>query len=164
MGVSCVDNSDTIDYLERWDFPGKKPTYIHDFRITPWPIKDKQYELFIALRVFQHLTPFQKEAAKEAMRIARKAIIVVPDIYNNKELPNSKGIKYMDFVDFLDGIYPNLYFPTQDEFVYYWDAENPSKLNLEVVMRGAHFDNRQALMLKKQEKIKKFFIFDKTQK
>jgi hypothetical protein len=35
MGISCVENSDTIDYLERWDFPGKKPTYIHDARITP---------------------------------------------------------------------------------------------------------------------------------
>ena len=59
MGISCVENSDTIDYLDRWDFPGKKPTYIHDARLVPWPIVDKKYEVFIALRVFQHLTPFQ---------------------------------------------------------------------------------------------------------
>ncbi len=70
---------------------------------------------------------------KEAMRIARKVIIAVPDIYRNKEISGSKGITYTDFVDFLDGIHPTLYFPTRDEYIYYWDVENPSKLNLESV-------------------------------
>lgn len=26
MGISCIEDSHTIDYAERWDFPGKKPT------------------------------------------------------------------------------------------------------------------------------------------
>ena len=163
MGVSCVDGSDTIDYMERWNFPGKKPTYIHDARVTPWPIKDKQYDLFVALRVFQHLTPFQREATIEAMRIARKVIVAVPDVYKNKELPDAKGITYMDFVGFLDGIHPNLYFPTQDEIVYYWDLENPSKINLEFVMYQNHYDTRQALALKAQDNGERIYIYKKMQ-
>lgn len=164
MGISCVDNSDTIDYLERWDFPGKEPTYVHDSRVTPWPIKDKQYEVFIALRVFQHLTPSQKEATKEAMRIARKVIIAVPDFYKNKEIAGSKGITYSEFVDFLGGIHPTLYFSTRDEYIYYWDVENPSTLNLEAVMRQTRFYNHQALISNTQENAKSLFILEKTKK
>jgi len=146
MGVSCVNDSDTIDYTERWDFPGKRPTYIHDSRIIPWPVHDKQYEIFIALRVFQHLTPFQREATREVMRIARRAIIVVPEVYANKEIPDSKGITYKDFVEFLDGLHPNLYFPTRDEYVYYWDFDNPSTLNLESVMRRSGKEGSPVLL------------------
>lgn len=133
MGISCVKDSDTLDYVERWNFPGKKPTYVHDARNIPWPINSKQYELFIALRVFQHLTPYQKECTKEAMRIAKKIIIVVPEKYSNKELPHSKGITYSDFRDFTDGVHPNLYVHTQKEYLYYWDTENPSEIDIENV-------------------------------
>lgn len=152
MGISCVKDSDTLDYLERWDFPDKKPTYVHDSRITPWPIQDKQYDVFIALRVYQHLTPHQKEATREAMRIARRVIIVVPDVYTNREIPASRGITYRDFVDFLDGIHPNLYFPTRNEFLYYWDVGNPSRFDLEVIMRRTYFGGHQALPSKLKEK------------
>jgi len=134
MGVSCVNGSDTIDYSERWDFPGKKPNYIHDARSLPWPVKDKQYEIFVALRVYQHLTPYQKECTLEAARIAKKVIIIVPAIYINKVLPDSKGITYKDFTGFLGGVHPNLYIPTAHGYLYYWDTENPSKVNLEQVM------------------------------
>lgn len=162
MGVSCVEDSDTLDYLESWDFPGKSPTYVHDSRVTPWPIADKKYEIFIALRVFQHLTPFQREATREAMRIARKVIIVVPDVYKNKAIPDSKGITYREFVDFLDGIHPNLYFPIRNEFFYYWDVENPSKLDIETVMRRTNFDDHQALASKEQERKENKAILERT--
>lgn len=138
MGVSCVKGSDTIDYSERWNFPGKEPTYLHDARVFPWPVKNKQYELFVALRVYQHLTPYQKECTLEAMRIAKKVILVVPATYNNKVLPNSAGITYTDFVEYLNGIHPNLYLPTAQGLLYYWDTVNPSKLNLENVMNQAN--------------------------
>lgn len=137
MGISCIKESKTIDYAERWDFKGKNPTYLHDAREIPWPIKNKQYDLFIALRVFQHLIPVQKECVKEAMRISKKVILVVPESYMNKELPNSKGITYTDFVNFLDGVHPNLYVPTAQGYLYYWDTENPSSLNIEKVMNQA---------------------------
>jgi len=134
MGVSCVKNSDTIDYAERWDFPGKKPTYFHDARKFPWPIDTKKYEIFVALRVYQHLTPVQKECVVEAFRIAKKVIIVVPDKYQNHVLPSSEGISYSDFYDFLGCIHPNLFVPTAQGNLFYWDTENPSHLNIEYVM------------------------------
>lgn len=137
MGISCVIDSKTMDYAERWNFPGKNPTHLHDARVFPWPIHDKQYELFIALRVYQHLTPVQKDAVLEAVRIAKKVIIVVPEVYHNEVLPNATGITYRDFCNFLNGIHPNLYLPTAQGFLYYWDTENPSFLNLEHVMPKA---------------------------
>lgn len=134
MGVSCVKNSHTIDYLERWDFEGKNPNYPHDARRIPWPISDKQYEVFIALRVFQHLTPVQPQAVLEAFRIAKKVIMVIPEIYTNPVLPESKGISYDDFCSILGGVHPNIYFPTAFGNFFYWDSDNPSSIDLSKVM------------------------------
>lgn len=136
MGISCVKESDTIDYLERWDFDGKNPTHIHDARKFPWPIKDKAYDVFIALRVYQHLVPFQKEAILEAFRIAKKVILVIPEHYNNSVLPESKGINYKDTLAVLNEVHPNVYLPTSFGNLYYWDTENPSHFNLESVMNN----------------------------
>lgn len=134
MGVSCVKNGHTIDYLERWDFEGKNPDYTHDARLIPWPIVDKQYEVFIALRVFQHLVPVQPQAVLEAFRIARKVIMVIPERYANPVIPESKGISYADFSTILGGIHPNVYFPTAFGSFFYWDTDNPSTVDLSKVM------------------------------
>ena len=116
--------------MDRWDFPGKNPTYVHDARNIPWPLRDKQYEILIALRVFQHLTPNQREAFLEAMRVSKNVILVVDEIYDNPVLPNSRGITYADFVDFLDGIHPNRFERSKFGPIYYWDTDNPSTENL----------------------------------
>lgn len=50
----------------------------HDARRCPWPIPLKSYDLFIALQVFEHLSPFQPQAFQEVRRIARHAIISLP--------------------------------------------------------------------------------------
>ena len=134
MGISCVKNSHTIDYLERWNFEGKNPDYTHDARIIPWPISDKQYEVFIALRVFQHLVPVQPQAILEAFRIAKKVIMVIPEEYINPVLPESKGISYEDFCSILGGVHPNVYFPTAFGSFFYWDSDNPSDIDLSKVM------------------------------
>ncbi len=136
MGVSCVKGGDTIDYEERWDFEGKNPTYVHDARITPWPVENKKYDIFVALRVFQHLVPAQPQAIKEAFRIAKKVLLVIPEKYENSIIPDSKGFSYKDFVATLDGIHPNVYFPTSFGSLFYWDTENPSHLDLETVMKN----------------------------
>lgn len=136
MGISCVKGSDTIDYEERWEFEGKNPTYVHDARITPWPIENKKYDMFIALRVFQHLVPAQPQAVKEAFRIAKKVLLVIPEKYENPVIPDSKGFSYKDFETTLDGIHPNVYIPTSFGSLFYWDTENPSRLDLETVMEN----------------------------
>ncbi len=84
--------------------------------------------------MFQHLSPVQKESINEAFRIDKKVIIVVPDDYDNDVHPNSRGITYENFIEFLDGVHPNIFTTTSIGDFYYWDSEKPSYLNLKGVM------------------------------
>lgn len=126
MGVTLVNGSDTIDYAEAWNFEGKSPTYVHDARVVPWPMRDRQYEVFVALRVFQHLVPKQAECVREAMRVARKVIIVVPPAYSHPKLVDSRGIGYAEFLGITNGVHPNRYLSTDLGDLYYWDTDRPS--------------------------------------
>ncbi|HUX17299.1 MAG TPA: hypothetical protein VMW52_12560 [Phycisphaerae bacterium] len=71
--LPLVPECDTMDI--RQDL---QPTFVHDARRTPWPIRDGAYDLFIALQVWEHLDGRQVEAFREVKRIARSAIISVP--------------------------------------------------------------------------------------
>jgi hypothetical protein len=51
---------------------------LHDATKAPWPIADKQYDLFVALQVFEHLRNAQNVAFQEVCRVARHALISVP--------------------------------------------------------------------------------------
>jgi len=103
MGATIVLECDTIDYTKKWNFKGKNPTYIHDARKTPWPVEDKKYELFIALRVFQHLSPVQKECFLEAKRISKSVLIVVPESYRK-----DTGIPVSRFIEWNNGKKPDI--------------------------------------------------------
>lgn len=131
LGVSIVKGSDTIDYAEKWNFKNKNPTYLHDARILPWPIPDRKYEVFIALRVFQHLRPVQKECFHEACRIARHVIIVAPEAYKVQALEDtSRGIPREEFTQWNGGVAPTRTIEIRPWIgnLYYWNAEsmNPS--------------------------------------
>ncbi len=56
--------------------------YIHDATEKPWPIKDKQYDLVIALQVWEHLEDKQKQAFQEVMRVAKMAIMSFPYMWD----------------------------------------------------------------------------------
>jgi hypothetical protein len=79
-GASLVKGSDTLD------IESSKPrcqgdyrlTITHDLRILPWPIS-KKYKALVALRVWHHLMPVQREAFNEAKRISENIIIVCPE-------------------------------------------------------------------------------------
>jgi len=73
-----VHGSDIMD--RRADFPNL--TYEHDATNIPWPIKDKQYDLFIALQVWEHLEKNKQDAFKEVMRISKMAILSFPLNWN----------------------------------------------------------------------------------
>lgn len=51
---------------------------LHDATRVPWPVADKQYDLFVALQVFEHLRDQQNAAFLEVCRVARHALISVP--------------------------------------------------------------------------------------
>jgi len=93
MGTNICTFSDTIDI----DLPDSgwplyyNVTYLHNLKQLPWPIKDKQYDVFIALRVFHHLLDKPEEYFKEMKRIANHIILAFPDpiakIYRNISKP-----------------------------------------------------------------------------
>ena len=82
LGASLVVGSDTLDFdndefrITGYDY---KPTINHDLRILPWPI-EKHYKVIVALRVWHHLKPVEREAFLEAKRIAENVIIVCPEV------------------------------------------------------------------------------------
>lgn len=67
-----------------WGRPEKyvKKVYEHDATLVPWLIKDKEYDLFIALQVWEHLKDKQKKAFKEVMRISKMAILSFPYMWD----------------------------------------------------------------------------------
>jgi hypothetical protein len=60
------------------ELPPPARLLIHDATQAPWPIDDKQYDLFVALQVFEHLGTAQNAAFHEVCRVARTALISVP--------------------------------------------------------------------------------------
>jgi hypothetical protein len=83
---TIVKNCDIMVKPENdvWGRPEKfvAKEYDHDATVTPWPIKDKEYDLFIALQVWEHLDGRQKEAFKEVMRISKMAILSFPYMWD----------------------------------------------------------------------------------
>lgn len=56
----------------------EKPDLLWNAFDIPWIIKDKQYDVFIALQVWEHLKGKQKEVFKEVPRISNWAIFSFP--------------------------------------------------------------------------------------
>lgn len=65
------------DIMDRHELTGKTK-YIWDATNTPWPIMDKEYDLFLALQVWEHLEGKQKEAFSEVLRISGMAVLSFP--------------------------------------------------------------------------------------
>jgi hypothetical protein len=124
MGASLVNGSDTMDFNSKWMERGYAPTIFHDARNIPWPIEDNRYQVLVALRVYQHLVPSQKEAFKEARRIARNVIIVVPDKYPTTIMGDRSAgaISPEDFTSWNGGVPPTRYTPFGNWIggLYFW--------------------------------------------
>jgi len=56
----------------------KGKTIIHDATVKPWPIRDKEYDLLIALQVLEHLDSKQTRAFREIMRVSKRAVLSLP--------------------------------------------------------------------------------------
>jgi Methyltransferase domain len=55
---------------------------LHNATEKPWPVADKQYDLFIALQVWEHLDNKQSRAFREVMRVSRAAILSLPYLWD----------------------------------------------------------------------------------
>jgi hypothetical protein len=67
-----------MDYRLREELDPSVEITVHDATKVPWPFDEKQFGLFIALQVFEHLKDRQPEAFGEVRRVARHAIISLP--------------------------------------------------------------------------------------
>ncbi len=67
-----------MDYRLREELDPSVDITVHDATKVPWPFEDKQFGLFIALQVFEHLGKRQPDAFGEVRRVARHAIISLP--------------------------------------------------------------------------------------
>ena len=80
FGAGLVVGSDKMDLPNsQWNSPENQMMIWHDAREIPWPFEDGRYDLLIALRVWHHLAPVQRESFLEAKRIARNIIIECPE-------------------------------------------------------------------------------------
>ena len=74
--IPVVKGCDTMDNVVRAG--QEEPVYRHNIKTRPWPIADKEYDLVIALQVWEHIYNNQIEAFGELKRIARAAIMSFP--------------------------------------------------------------------------------------
>ncbi|MBD3194902.1 MAG: methyltransferase domain-containing protein [Candidatus Lokiarchaeota archaeon] len=73
--IRVVKNSDVMD-LKDYDIGAK---YVMDARKLPWPIPDNEYDLFIALEVFEHLKKTNRsDIFREIKRTSNMAILSFP--------------------------------------------------------------------------------------
>lgn len=63
-------------------------TFRHDLKRVPWPVKDKAYDLVIALQVWEHLEGGQEAAFREVMRVSRGAVLSFPYQWNKPGDPH----------------------------------------------------------------------------
>ncbi|MBE6493596.1 MAG: methyltransferase domain-containing protein [Methanosphaera stadtmanae] len=78
-----VKGSDVIDFTEKYreDYPFEVSNFIkHDCSKTPYPIKDKKYDLVIACQVLEHLGIHgeQVKIFKELKRISKRVLLSLP--------------------------------------------------------------------------------------
>jgi len=80
FGAQIVPQSHTMELPgSPWQIGGYKPRTLHDARLFPWPFKDNRFEVVVALRVWHHLAPTQKQAFLEAKRIGKYVLIACPE-------------------------------------------------------------------------------------
>jgi hypothetical protein len=73
-----IVGADVMDIASPKDLQSEGRVIIHNATRDPWPVDDRQYDLFVALQVFEHLGTGQGAAFREVRRVARHAIISLP--------------------------------------------------------------------------------------
>ncbi len=109
MDIFLTDISESIDYnLPEWNWRlTYKPTYNYDLTKLPWTIlKDKHYDVFVALRVFHHFGDEEKYF-KEMKRVSNHIILALTKDSADRYEKIKKATK-------------SYYFPNTDTTVLYY--------------------------------------------
>ena len=88
-----VVEADVMDC--RPHIPGIK--YLHDATHVPWPVGDKQYDMFVALQVWEHLGAKGEDGPKvqafnEVRRIAKQAVLSFPLMWRCRQRGHCKNV------------------------------------------------------------------------
>lgn len=73
-----IVGADVMDITSPADLESEGRVILHDATRSPWPVDDRQYDLFVGLQVFEHLGKRQDVAFREVCRVARHAVISLP--------------------------------------------------------------------------------------
>ena len=79
----------------------------HDIGKAPWPARDGEYDLVVALQVWEHLEGRQRQAFAEARRVGRRVLLSLPYLW---QCPG----------DCHHGI--------DDDMIFGWTGERPAKM------------------------------------
>lgn len=122
--VPIVRGSDTLEPTGQWIGAGVGVAHRHDPQQLPWPLVDKRYEVVVALRVFQHLWPKQRECFLEARRVGRNLVMVVPEQYEGAAAgAESTGVTEEQLTLWNDGVAPtvSVRLPGWIGKIYFWN-------------------------------------------
>lgn len=72
-GFNLINESSTLELEKQYN-----ADFYWDITKTPWPFDDKQFDLVIALQVWEHLGCSQREAFIELKRVSKNAILSFP--------------------------------------------------------------------------------------
>ncbi len=103
--LKIVKDSDLMDNMR--DPYGQNPCkYTWSACSVPWPIKDKQYDILIALQVWEHLRNDQRKAFREVMRTCKMAILSFPYKWDVPNDPMHRWIDEKKIKDWTMGVKP----------------------------------------------------------
>ena len=102
LGAKGIPLSPVSDTMDIEDCPGL--TYLHDADKFPWPVKDRQYEGFMALQVLEHLRD-KESAMRESFRVSGTVVWSVPYMWP-KHRGDHAGIGIPQMVAWAGGLQP----------------------------------------------------------
>ena len=123
MGIQLHGGSITMDFSLDGLWPTFRPDVSHDARVVPWPFADKSFDCVVALRVFHHLVPHQRQAFREARRVGKSILLVLPHEYHANRL-NSAPVSLQEWTDWNDGVGPTWVENTGHGVLFFWADAN----------------------------------------
>jgi Methyltransferase domain len=76
--LPLIVGADVMDLAPADVVHGSRRVVAADATRAPWPFAEREFDLFVALQVFEHLGSAQPEAFREVRRVARHALISLP--------------------------------------------------------------------------------------
>jgi Methyltransferase domain len=101
-----ISGADVMDRVARPGLASSGTVLVYDATDTPWPMADKQYDLFVALQVFEHLASDQPAVFREVRRVARNAIISLPIDWEMDNRNPHHGISHAEALSWFAPVRP----------------------------------------------------------